>query len=141
MCMYCNIQLVTNNIDSIRKFVMYSRFGYNRQICQGIILYMHSTNILYARQNRLFIKYINNKRCLPLVGRVLLGGKIMVQDYMFKIYSYTLHQLYIKSCKPKLHIYNNRTKCQYNYTCSIKIHLNTSHIFVLINILCTFKIQ
>ena len=35
---------------------MYSRFGYNRQICQGRLLYLHSTNILYTRQNRLFIK-------------------------------------------------------------------------------------
>ena len=138
--MYCNIQLVTNIIDSIRKFGMYCRYGYNRQICQGIILYMYSTNILYTRQN-LFIKYINNKRCLPLVERVLLGDKIMVPDYMFTIYSDTLHQLYIKSCKPKLHIYNNRTKCQYKYTCNITIHINTIHIFVLINILCTFKIQ
>jgi hypothetical protein len=122
---------------------MYSRFGYthSRQIWQGRILYMHSTNILhvYTRQNRLFIKYINNKRCLALVERVLLGGKIMVQDYMFTIYSYTLHQLCIKSCKPKLHIYNNRAKCQYKYTCSIKILINTIHIFVLINIQCTFK--
>jgi hypothetical protein len=95
--------------------------------------------IYYTRQNRLFIKYVNNKRCLSLVERVLLGGKIMVQDYMFTIYSYTLHQLYIKSCKSKLQIYNNRTKCQYNYTCSIKTHINTIHIFVLINILCTFR--
>jgi len=102
---------------------------------------MHSTNILhiYTRQNRLFIKYINNKRCLPLVEHVLLGGKIMVQDYMFTIYSYTLHQLYIKSCKPKLHIYNNGTKCQYKHRCNIKILINTIHIFVLINIQCTFK--
>jgi hypothetical protein len=106
--MYWNIQLITNIIDLIHKFGMYSRFGYNRQICQGRILYMHSTNILYTRQNRLFIKYINNKRCLPLLERVLLGGKIMLQDYMFTIYSYTLHQLYTKSCKPKLHIYNNK---------------------------------
>ena len=137
--MYCNIQLITNIIDLIHKFGMYSRFGYNRQICQGRILYLHSTNILYTRQNRLFIKYINNKRCLPLVERVSLSGKIMVQDYMFTIYSYTLHQLCIKSCKPKLHIYNNRTKCQYKYTCSITIHINIFHIFVLINIQYTFK--
>ena len=47
----------------------------------------------------------------------------------------------IKSCKPKLHIYNNKTKSQYKYTCNIKIHINTIHIFVLINIQCTFKIQ
>ena len=137
--MYCNIQLITNIIDLIHKFGMYSRFGYNRQICQGRILYLHSTNILYTRQDRLFIKYINNKRCLPLVERVLLSGKIMVQDYMFTIYTYTLHQLCIKSCKPKLHIYNNRTKCQYKHRCSIKILINTIHIFVLINIQCTFK--
>jgi hypothetical protein len=39
----------------------------------------------------------------------------------------------------KLHIYNNRTKCQYKYTCSIKMHINIFHIFVLINIQCTFK--
>ena len=105
--MYCNIQLITNIIYLIHKFGMYSRFGYIRQICQGRILYMHSTNILYTRQNRLFIKYINNKRCLPLLERVLLGGKIMLQDYMFTFYYYTLHQSYIKSRKPKLHIYNN----------------------------------
>ena len=139
--MYGNIQLITNIIDLIHKVGMYSRFGYNRKIGQGRILYIHSTHILYTRQNRLFIKYINNKRCLPLVERGLLGGKLMVQNYMFTIYSYTLHQLCIKSCKPKLHIYNNRTKCQYKYTCSIKIHINTIHIFVLINIQCTFKIQ
>jgi hypothetical protein len=137
--MYGNIQLITNIIDLIHKFGMYSRFGYNSQICQGRILYLHSTNILYTRQNRLFIKYINNKRCLPLVERLLFGGKLMVQNYMFTIYSYTLHQLCIKSCKPKLHIYNNRTKCQYKYTCSIKIHINTFNIFVLINIQYTFK--
>ena len=139
MGMYRNIQLITNIIDLIHNFGMYSRFGYNRQICQGRILYLHSTNILYTRQNRLLIKYINNKRCLPLVERVLLGGKIMVQDYMFTIYSYTLHHLCIKSCKPKFHIYNNRTKWQYKYTCSIKIHINIFHIFVLINIQHTFK--
>ena len=56
LCMYCNIQLITNIIDLIHKFGMYSRFGYNRQICQGRLLYLHSTNILYTRQNRLFIK-------------------------------------------------------------------------------------
>ena len=49
--MYCNIQLITNIIDLIHKFGMYSRFGYNRQICQGRILYMHSTNILYKTKS------------------------------------------------------------------------------------------
>jgi hypothetical protein len=117
---------------------MYSRFGYNRQIWQGRRLYAFYKYTIY-KTNSSVHKYINNKRCLPLVERVLLGGKIMVQDYMFTIYSYTLHQLYIKSCKPKLHIYNNRTKCQYNYRCSIKIHVDKIHIFVLINIQCTFK--
>jgi hypothetical protein len=37
----------------------------------------------------------------------------------------------IESCKPKLHIYNNKTKSQYKYTCNIRIHINTIHIFVL----------
>ena len=137
--MHGNIQLIKNIIDLIHKCGMYSIFSYNSQICQGRIPYLHSTNILYTRQNRLFIKYINNKRCLPLVESVLLGGKLMVQNYMFTIYSYTLHQLCIKSYKPKLHIYNNRTKCQYKYTCSIKIYINIFHIFVLINIQYTFK--
>jgi hypothetical protein len=73
------------------------------------------------------------------IGSVLLGGKIMVQDYMFTIYSYALHQLCVKSYKPKLHIYNNRTKCQYKYTCSIKMHINIFHIFVLINIQCVIS--
>ena len=91
--MYCSIQLITNLIDLIQKFSMYSRFVYNRQICQGKILYMHSTNILYTRQNHLFIKYINNKRCLPLVERVLLGGKLMVQVY---------NQLYIQVLQTKI---------------------------------------
>ena len=52
--MYCNIQLITNIIDLIHKFGMYSRFGYNRQICQGRILYMHYTKLytINTSQNR-----------------------------------------------------------------------------------------
>lgn len=139
--MYCNIQLITNIIDLIHKFGMYSRFGYNRQICQGRILYMHSTKLytINTRQNRLFIKYINNKRCLPLVERVLFGDKIMVQDYMITFDSYTPVTSSPVNQNYTFIIIGLNVNTSIRVT--IKIHINTIHIFVLINIQCTFKIQ
>ena len=80
--MCCNIQLIANIIDLIQKFCIPDLVSMDKSDKGEYSIYILQ---IHLRQNRLFIKYVNDNDAYHL-WNVLIGRKIMVQVYNLFLY-------------------------------------------------------